>query len=57
MPKDSHYKSFYVLWYAYVKYVKRLFTNIQKQRNKMEISLFFKRCTNFTDKKLKNSYD
>ena len=53
MPKDSHYKSFYVLWYAYVKHVKRLFTNIQKQRNKMEISLFF----NFTDKKLKNSYD
>ena len=31
MPKISHYSIFYILRYAHVRYVKCLFTNIQKQ--------------------------
>ena len=31
MPKISHENTFYVLWHAHVKYVKSLFTNIEKQ--------------------------
>ena len=34
----------------YVKYVKYLFTNIQKQSNVLKISLFFEKFTNFTSK-------
>ena len=34
----------------YVKYVKYLFTNIQKQSNVLKISLLFEKFTNFTSK-------
>ena len=34
----------------YVKCVKYLFTNIQKQSNVLKISLFFEKFTNFTSK-------
>ena len=37
-----------------MSYVKSLFTNIQKQQNKIKISLLFKKFTNFTDKQLEN---
>ena len=41
---------FFFLRYAPVKYVKDLFTNIQKQQNKLKISLLFKKFTNLTGK-------
>ena len=50
MSKISHYNTFYVLKYVHVRYVKSLFTNIQKQEDKIKISLFFKKFTNFTGK-------
>ena len=46
----SHYNTFYFLRYAHVRYVKRLFTNIQKQQNMSQISLIFKKFTKFTHK-------
>ena len=36
--------------YAHKKYVKSLFTNIQKQYNMLKISLLFKKFKNFTGK-------
>ena len=36
--------------YAQVRYVKSLFTNIQKQWNMLKISLYFKKFTYFTGK-------
>ena len=50
MLKISHWNTFYFLRYANVRYVKNLFTNIQKQKNILKISLLFKKFTNFTDK-------
>ena len=50
MSKISHWNTFYVLRYAHVKYVKSVFTNIQKQRNKIKISLLFKKFANLTGK-------
>ena len=51
MLKISHYNTFYFLRYVHVRYVKRLFTNIQKQlENKFKIRLLFKKFTNFTGK-------
>ena len=50
MPKISHYNTFYFLRYSHVRYVKYLFTNIQKQQNTLNISLFFQMFTNFTQK-------
>ena len=41
---------FYFLRYVHVRYVKRLFTNIQKQQNMLKISLHFKKFANFTAK-------
>ena len=35
-------------YYRPVKFAKCLFTNIQKQQNKLKISLLFKKNTNFT---------
>ena len=40
----------YFLRYAKVRYVKSLFTNIQKEYNMLKISLLFKKLTNFTGK-------
>ena len=37
--------TFYFLRQAHVRYVKILFTNIQKQRNVLKISLLFKKET------------
>ena len=50
MPKISYYNIFYILRYANVRYVKCLFTNIQKQWNMSKISLLFKKFTNFKHK-------
>ena len=50
MLKISHYNTFYFLRYAHVRYVKSLFTNIQKQWNMLKISLLFKKFTNCTGK-------
>ena len=50
MFKISHLNTFYFLGYAHVRYVKSLFTNIQKQQNMLKISLLFKKFTNFTGK-------
>ena len=50
MLKISHESTFYFLRYAHVKYVKSLFTNIQKQQDMLKISLLFKKYTNFTGK-------
>ena len=35
----SHYNSIYFLSYVYPRYIKRLFTNMQKQQNKLKNSL------------------
>ena len=48
--EDFTLNTFYFLRYAHVRYVKSLFTNIQKQNNIIEISLLFKKFTNFTSK-------
>ena len=48
MLKISHLKTFYFLKYLHVRYVKSLFTNIQKEYNMLQISLLFKKLTNFT---------
>ena len=40
---------------THLKYVKSLFTNIQKQQNMLKISLLFKTYTKFTGKYLENS--
>ena len=37
MLKIAHLNTFYFLRYAHVRYVKRLFTNIQKQKNMLKI--------------------
>ena len=50
MLKISHYNIFYFLRYPHVRYVKSLFTNIQKELNTLKISLLFKKFTKFTDK-------
>ena len=50
MLKILHYNTFYFLRHAYVRYVKSLFTNIQKQYNMLKISLLFKKFKNFTGK-------
>ena len=42
--------TFYLLRYTRVRYVKSLFTNIQKQQNILKISLLFRKFTNFTFK-------
>ena len=49
MLKISYENTFYFLGYVQVRYVKSLFTNIQKQKNLLRISLLFKNFTNFTD--------
>ena len=43
--------------YVDVRYVKSLLTNIQKQQNKMKISLVFKKFTNCMGEKLKHFLD
>ena len=50
MLKISHENTFYFLRNAHVRYLKSLFTNIQKQQNMLKISLLFKKFTNFTVK-------
>ena len=50
MLKIAHLNTFYFLRYAHVRYVKRLFTNIQKQKNMLKISLLFKKFRNFKGK-------
>ena len=46
--EDFTLKQLYFLRYTRVKYVKGLFTNIQKQMNMLKISLLFKKFANFT---------
>ena len=50
MLKIAHLNTFYFLRYAHVRYVKRLFTNIQKQKNMLKINLLFKKFRNFKGK-------
>ena len=50
MLKMSHQNSFYFLKYAHVRYLKSLFTDIQKQKNMLKISLLFKTFANFAGK-------
>ena len=50
MLKMSHQNTFYFLKYAHVRYLKSLFTDIQKQKNMLKISLLFKTFTNFAGK-------
>ena len=54
MLKIWHYKTIYFLRYMHPKYMKCLFTNIQKQQNMLKTSLLFKKNANFTGKYLKN---
>ena len=44
----AHCNVFHSLRYAHVRYVKSLFTNIQKQQNMLKIGVLFKKNTNFT---------
>ena len=39
-----HYNTFHLLRYAHFRYVKCLFTNIQKKKNTLKTSLLFKKC-------------
>ena len=55
MLKISYQNTFYILRYEHLRYVKSLFTNIQKQYNMLKISLLFKKFTNFTGKQLEKS--
>ena len=41
IPNFLHCNIFYFSRYAHVRYVKYLFTNIQKQQNMLKISLFY----------------
>ena len=50
MLKILHENIFYSLRYAHLRYVKRLFTNIQIQQNMIKNSLLFKKFTNFMGK-------
>ena len=50
MLKISHWNAFLFWRYAHVRYVKILFTNIQKQWNMLKISLLFNKFTNFAGK-------
>ena len=50
MLKISYQNTFYFLKYAHVRYVKSLFTNFQKQKNMLKISLLFKKFANFKGK-------
>ena len=45
MLKISRSSTFYFLRYAHVRYVKSVFTNIQKQQNMLKISLLFQKFT------------
>ena len=38
--------------YVHVRYVKRLFTNIQKQQNLLKINLLFRKLTNLNNSKI-----
>ena len=46
----SQQNTFYFLRYAHVRYVKSLFTNIQKQLNMLKISILLEKFPNFTGK-------
>ena len=48
MPKVLQYNAVYFLRYMHPKYMKCLFTNVQKQYNMLKSSLLFKKNTNFT---------
>ena len=50
MPKVSHYNNVHFLKYKHPRYMKCLFTNIQKQKNMLKSSLLLKKNTNFTGK-------
>ena len=47
LPKISHYKTLFFVRYVYVRYVKCLFTNIQKQQNTLKNGLLFQIFINF----------
>ena len=57
MPKVSHCNTVYFVRYTHPRYMKCLFTNIQKQKNILKSSLLFKKNTSFKGKYLENSYD
>ena len=50
MSKISHCTIIYFLSYAHPRYMKCLFTNMQKQSNMLKSSLLFKENTNVTGK-------
>ena len=50
MSKVLDYNTVYFLRYTQPKYMKCLFTNIQKQQNMLKSSLDFKKYTSFTGK-------
>ena len=49
MPKVSHYNTLYFLRYPHPRYIKYLFTNIQKQLNILGSSLIFDKNANLKD--------
>ena len=55
MLKISRKKTFYFLRHVHVRYVKSLFTNIQKKLNMLKFSLLFKKFTNVTVKYFESS--
>ena len=57
MSKVSYYNSIYFLSYVHPRYMKCMFTNIQKQQNMLKGSLVFKENAIFTGKQLENTFD
>ena len=54
LPKVQYCNRICFLNYAHQKYMKCLFTNIQKQQNMLKISLIFQKNTFFTGKEPEN---
>ena len=50
MPKVLHYNTVYFLRYTLPRYMKSLFTNIQKEQNMLKSIPLFKKNTNLTGK-------
>ena len=54
MLKVSHYNIINFLSYTHPRYMKVLFTNIQKQWNMLKSNLLFKKNANFTGRSLED---
>ena len=50
MPDVSHYNTVHFLRYTHLRYMKGLFTNIEKHKNMLKNNLLFKKNTNFKSK-------